>query len=256
MSNEVETKENEAEATPVVEAPSVSDEVLGKEAEAETPETPEAEEAPEETKDEAPEFDPTQWSDERDEVADSVFQLLHEGGATPDEAKALLYDAIQSGKVEDIDKDALTEKVGKARANLIMAGVKNFIADREAATAAAVETVHKIAGGKRAWDAVAKWARETSPEGLAEYTAMIDAGGKQAELAVQSLVRLHNADPKTKSVGKTEIIGDGVSRKQEEGISQLEYGKRLDVLSRRGGATDGERADLLRLRRLGRQQGI
>lgn len=202
------------------------------------------------------EFDPAAWSDDRDEVADSVFQLLHEGGATPDEAKSLLYDAVQSGKVEDIDKDALVEKVGKARANLIMAGVKNFINERATKTEAAVQAVHKAAGGKGAWEQVAKWVSKAQPEGLDEYRAMIDAGGRQADLAVQALVRLHNADPKTKSIGKAEIIGDGPSTKQQQGISQREYGDRLAKLHRANQATEDARSELLRLRRLGRQQGL
>jgi hypothetical protein len=253
MADENKTAEDEnntpvdaPEATPPAEPAPAADPAPA-EPEAQTGEEPPAE---------APEFDPAAWSDERDEVADSVFQLLHEGGATPDEAKSLLYDAVQAGKVEDIDKDALVEKVGKARANLIMAGVKNFITERNQRTEAAVQAVHKTAGGQAAWEKVAKWVGENQPEGLDEYRAMIDAGGRQAELAVAALVKMHNADPKTKSIGKTEIMGDGPSNKQQEGISQRAYGDRLAKLHRQNKATDEARSELLRLRRLGRQQGL
>lgn len=208
------------------------------------------------------EFDPADWygeTDERSDHADSVFEILHTSGVSQDEAKALLFDAVQSGKPEDIDINALTEKVGKANAHLIITGVKAYVADAEAKVNAITEIVHSAAGGKDSWnDKVIPWIKDNIPEDeRGEYADMINAGGRQAELAAAEMVRRYNADPKNTSLGRKELRGDANnSKKTEPGLSQRAYGDALNKLHRTNQATPEKLAELRAARRRGRAQGL
>ncbi len=237
-----------APAAPAVEAPS--------EAPAEAP----ADEAAEavEAKEEAPEFDESIWGTTGSEVGDSVLRLLNEGGVDPDQAKSLMYDAIQDGRPEEIDRDALVEKVGKDRATLIMAGVNNFVTARANAQAAQVAAVHEAAGSRDNWETMLPWVNSLPAEQAAEYSDLIDQGGLQARLAVRDLVGKYNADPKTKSLASTEIVGDASSgaKVRVDGLSQSEYGRQLLILNKRNIATPEALAELKARRAAGKKAGI
>lgn len=220
---------------------------------------PEGDPAPKPEDDNKPkDFDREVWGDPGDEIAESVFQVLSDSGVTPTDAKALLFDAVQAGDPSKIDKDALVEKVGKHNANLILAGVNNYISAENARVASAVKAVHDAAGGEQNWKTVIDWVNKNVQDAdLNEYRELIDAGGKKASLAVKELVSLYNADPKTTALGKEEVLGDNTpARSQKKGITQREYGDRLDKLHRTGKATPEARAELLALRRAGRAQGL
>lgn len=210
-----------------------------------------------EDRDDAPEFDPEKWGDTGDETGNSVLRLLNEGGATPDEAKALVYDAVSEGKPENIDKAALIEKVGKDRANLIMAGITNFVRDRKDKAEAGARAIYDAAGGKENWDKMLPWVNKLPDADRKEYISQLDAGGLATKLAVQDLVQKYNADPKNKALEKQEIIGDANRAVQKvEGISQREYGDKLLALQRRNAATPEARAELMAQRRAGRKAGL
>lgn len=203
------------------------------------------------------EFDTDVWGTTGDEAGDSVLQLLHESGVEVDTAKALLFDAVQAGKPEDIDRDALVEKVGKVKATLIMAGIENFVGKRSEATAKAVAAVHEAAGGKEAWETMLPWVSKAIPEEeLSEYRDMIDAGGVKAKLAVGELVKRYNADPKNERLSKKEVVGDNTVKAVEPGLTQRQYGDQLVALNRAGKATPEARAKLLAARNRGKKQGI
>ncbi len=231
----------EVPAEPPVEAPS---------------EAPAAE--PAESKEEAPEFDEGIWGTTGSEVGDSVLRLLNDGGVDPDQAKSLMYDAIQAGKPEEIDRDALVEKVGKARATLIMAGVNNFVTAQANAQAAQVAAVHEAAGSRENWETMLPWVNSLPAKQAAEYSDLIDQGGLQARLAVRDLVGKYNADPKTKSLASTEIVGDASAgaKGRVDGISQSEYGRQLLILNKRNIATPAALAELKARRAAGKKAGI
>ncbi len=237
-----------ADKAPVAEAPT--------EAPAESP----AAEAPEagKSKEESPKFDESLWGTTGSEVGDSVLRLLNDGGVDPDQAKSLMYDAIQDGRPEDIDRDALVEKVGKDRATLIMAGVNNFVTTRANAQAAQVAAVYKAAGSRENWETMLPWVNSLPAEQAAEYSGLIDQGGLQAKLAVQDLVVKYNADPKTKSLAATEIVGDASAgaKGRVDGISQSEYGRQLLILNKRNIATPAALQDLKARRAAGKRAGI
>lgn len=217
----------------------------------------EAAEAAAKEADEPAEFDATVWGDTGSEVGNSVLQVLSDSGVDVDVAKSLLFDAVQAGDPSSIDKDALIEKVGKANANLVMAGVENYVRDAKEATDKIITSIHDAAGGKEAWDTMSPWInKNVSAEDLAEYRPMLDAGGKQASFAVSELRALYNADPKNEKLGGRTLEGSNTKQVVEPGISRREYGDKLNVLHRTNKATPEARAVLKAARARGVAQGL
>lgn len=207
-----------------------------------------------------PEFDETVWGTTGDELGDSILHQLSDSGLSVDDAKALLFDPVKAGDPSKIDKDALIEKVGKHAANLIMAGVENLTTRLKTDSDLAVAAVHTAAGGKEAWDTMLPWindAKNVPADKMAEFTAMIDKGGLQADLAVGHLKTLFNKDPSTTSLGKVELDGDtSPAPTKVAGLSQRDYGRELNKLARTGKETPEARATLLKARRAGKAAGI
>lgn len=183
------------------------------------------------------ELDTSVWGDAGDDVANSVLLTLQNSGISTEDAKAMLWDAVEAGDPTKVDRDALVEKVGKTNATLIMAGIENVTSSNNTKLAEVNKIVHTAAGDEAGWQKAATWARENIPEKeLAEYKVMLDKPGKQAEFAAKEIVARYNADPKNTALnaGKGKVEGDSKGAPAVEGISRREYGVQLDKLHRRG----------------------
>lgn len=212
---------------------------------------------PEEPDEDTP-LDTSVWGEYDDEVTTSVLQTLQNSGVTTEEAKALLWDAVEAGDPSKIDRDALVEKVGKAKATLIMAGIENITEKNNRLIQEVTNTAHEAAGGKDNWDVARKWAQKGIPEKeLNELRDLIGQGGTKTKFAVSEIVSRYNADPKNTSLnakngftqpdtGKTQAV---------KGITRREYGLELDRLYRRGG-TPAEFKALSARRAAGKKQGL
>lgn len=204
------------------------------------------------------EYDKAVWGDTGNDVGNSVLQLLSDSGMATVEAKALLYDAVKDGDVSKIDLAALTAKVGKASATLIVSGVKTVIAEDKVRTDAVVAAVEGAAGGKDAWGLIKDWALgNVAEEDLNEYRSMIDAGGKQATLAAKALREAYNDDAANVKIGKR-IVDGGTKTppKVDPGLTKRQYGDQLALLARQGKATPEARAALTAARNRGKKAGI
>lgn len=204
------------------------------------------------------ELDQTIWGTTGDEVGDSVLQMLQNSEMSVEDAKALIYDPLtEHGDPTKLDRDALVEKVGKAKATLVMAGIENYITKQNAKTESILKTVHEVAGDKDSWAKVAAWAKDNVSEAdRADYNEMLDAGGAKAKFAAAEYVRLFNADTNNTSVGKTSTLeGDAPAGDQGEAITRNEYAERLDKAHRRG-AKPAEIKEIQRARERGRKKGI
>lgn len=206
----------------------------------------------------AKELDTATWGDLKDDTANSVLLLLQNSGVTPDQAKALLYDATKAGKPEQINRDKLVEAVGATNATLIMAGIENYIGKVAARTSESNNVLYTAAGGKENWDKIAEWAKkELSAEELEDYIAMVNAGGRKISLAAKDLKERYEDKHGTLKPGT--IIPEGGNPAKEEivGISRQDYYKELDKLNRRPGKADKTAQDALWARRAaGKKQGI
>ena len=228
-------------------------------AEAEEPEAPKEPEEPEEPEGpEEPELDTSVWGDAGDDIANSVLQTLQNSGVTTEEAKALLWDAVQNGDPARIDRDALVEKVGKAKATLIMAGVENVISRNNQKIAEVSRIAHESAGGPENWAKAAQWAVSALPEKeLNELRDLLDKGGQPARFAAGEIVARFNADPKNTALtaGTAQVKPDGKAPPAVKPITRREYGIALDRLHRKGG-TPAEFKALRAQRDAGKKQGI
>lgn len=204
-------------------------------------------------------LDTSVWGSTGNEVGDSVLELLQNSGMQPTDAKAILFDAVQAGDPTKIDRDALIEKVGKAKATLILAGVENYVSQTKATAQTILTAVHEATGGEQNWNTIRDWAVKNVPEAeRAEYRDMIDAGGAKARFAAAELASRYNADPKntTLTTAKTtEIIGDGKPNPTTRATTRAQYVEELDAAHKRG-ATPAEIAEINNARAAGRAKGI
>lgn len=248
----------EMTAPPVEEAPVEAPvEEAVEEAPVEAPEAAEAEDEPATDDKDAP-LDADVWGDSGSDVGNSVLGMLQNSGVSTDDAKALMYDAIQSGDVTLIDKEALAAKVGKHAAEIILTGTKSFIAENNAKNEVAVKVVHEAAGGKDNWDKAAKWASSNIPEAeLAEFRPMIDKGGASARFAVSEILAAYNKAPANSSItpNTPRVEATSTSPPARTAMSRAEYVAALDKAHRKG-ASNKEIATIQAARILGRKQGL
>ena len=205
-------------------------------------------------------LDMSVWGDTGTENGNAVLEVLQNSGLTTDEAQALIGGAFLKGDVTAIDRAALEAKVGKAKATIIITGVKNEIADRTAAANAIVAEIHTVVGGKDNWDKVATWANKSVPDAdLKEYRSMIDAGGKQAKLAAAELKALYEkADGNSSLVVSETLPGPKPPTPTSEPLSGPQYVRKLEELNKKffGNPPDNLRQALLSARQEGRKRGL
>lgn len=206
--------------------------------------------------DEDKDLDTSVWGDSGNEIANSVLQTLQNSGVTPTDAKALLWDAVEKGDPALVDRDALVEKVGKAKATLIMAGVENVVYQNAKAVAEVTSIATEAAGGEANWNKAREWAKKNIPaKELEELRVMFDRGGRQAKFAAQDIVDRYNSDEKNTSLNTSkQITPSGKGGTTVKPLSRREYGIALSKLGIN--ASEAERASLLQRRKLGKQQGI
>jgi hypothetical protein len=198
------------------------------------------------------------WGGTGDSVGDSVLALLQNGGMTPDDAKSLMFDAVQSGDVSKVDRAALEAKVGKDRANLILAGTENYVSRLATQAQTVLTEVHGAVGGKDNWSAITAWAKTgVSEADLNQYRSMIDAGGAQARFAAQELVAKFNSDGSntTLDAGKQEMLPDAAAAPSGRATTRAEYSAELSKAHRAGG-NPGVLAEIQQARNRGRTKGL
>lgn len=190
---------------------------------------PKEEPPKEEAKEEQAKPEDGEWLTTGDEVADTAIDLMKDAGVSVKDAEGIFGKAMQSGKIEDIDIATLEAKVGKAKANLVLAGIRDWHTRVGAKNLATVAEVHTVVGGEAAWATLRDWAGKqeaANPDfakDLAEYRGMLDAGGKAAKFAAQELVNLYNADPNTKGLNNSIVKGDGKPAPVGGPLGRAEY---------------------------------
>ena len=182
------------------------------------------------------------WGSTGHEGGDAVLGLMQNAGVTPDEAKALLFDAVTAGDLSKIDRTALEAKIGKDKTVLVLAGAKSFLEDKAAKNALIVKDIKGVAGGEENWQKVAAWAKagggSISDDQMSEYIGMIDNGGAQARFAASELVSAYNADDKNTTLtaqGAAPVIeGDTSNTPGGRSLTRNEYAAEVAKLHRRG----------------------
>jgi hypothetical protein len=190
------------------------------------------------------------WGSTGDDVADSVLTTLQNAGVTPDEAKVMLWDAVK----------ALKDKVGDAKATLVMAGVTSFVEKQSARNAAIIKDIESVSGGEENWKTMAAWGKENlAAAALTEYRTMIDKGGAQARFAAGEIARAYNADSANTtlavSTAAPTVEGDAGAGPSARSTSRAEYVAELDA-AHRGNPTEAALQEITAARHRGRTKGI
>ena len=211
-------------------------------------------------KDKTP-LDTTVWGTTGHEGADAALGLLQNAGVTPDEAKAMLFDAVSEGDLSKADWKAMEEKIGADKTKLVKIGAETFLKDNAERNATIITDLTKVAGSKENWDKVAAWAKGSmADEQLGEYREMIDAGGAHARFAASEMLAAYNGDDKNSSLTTSTTVaedGDTIPGKAGEALSRQEYAARMGKLHQRGRRpTAAETEALNAARARGRKQGV
>lgn len=126
--------------------------------------------------------------------------------------------------------------------------------------AASVAAVHETVGGQENWTKVREWAKTALPEAdLAEYRALIDAGGKQAKFAAAEMLAAYNAVPahSTLTVTKTVEPKQTATPDAGEAYTATQYAEAINKAHLRGRVpSQQELAEIHAKRNRGRARGL
>lgn len=198
------------------------------------------------------------WGDTGTDVGNSVLTVLQESGLEVGKAKALLYDAVQSGDPSKIDEAALAEAMGSAaQARIVISGIGSHV--KEIATRA--ETIktalYDEVGSAENWDTLSKWAREElSANDLQEYMELVGQGGRKAKLAARDLMEQYEEAGNTSLKDGTTI--PKTAKKAVENLTPLsrkDYFSEMEKAQREGKLNESTKAKLWKQRQAGVQAG-
>jgi hypothetical protein len=202
---------------------------------------------------EAP-LDTQAWGDTNSEVGNSVLRLIQNAGGTPEQAKALLFDAVRDNDMSKIDKAELTNLVGESNATIIMSGAASYATEIAAKNVEIAKTVNEAVGGSENWEAIQNWSDNSDlPDAeKAEYNELLSAGGAKARFAATELLNKYNADSGNTQITDTNRVDPDVdTTTQSEAITAREYYKRMAMANRKGQDTTAIKAARAKGRKLG-----
>lgn len=173
----------------------------------------------------------TEYPTYGDEAADAVVAMLKEAEVSPVDADKWFREAVKTGDLTKIDMKAITEKLGKEKANLVLIGVKDYYTRMNAAVQATVTAVHTEVGGEGNWTKIGEWASKKAntdkgfAEQLAEFNKMFDLSPTAAKSAARELKSLYEKDSGNKSLNTKIVEGDSTASGGVGGekLSRQEY---------------------------------
>lgn len=229
-------------------------------------ETPPTEQSPtedtqqeQESSEEAP-LDLSVFESTGSEVGDSVLTLIQNAGGTPEQARALLYEAVSENDMSKIDQSALEKLVGKEKAVLVIAGAKSYSQELSARNKEVGDTLTSSVGGKENWELVSGWAKKNLSEAeRRELAELSNRGGNYSKFAANELLSRYNADPANTEivVGTTRIEADATSNNSptQAALTAREYHAQIKK-AMRSGASEAEINKIKAARANGRAKGI
>lgn len=175
---------------------------------------------------------PTEYIDYGDANANAVVDILKEAKIPAQEAFMMFKEAADTGDMSKINVSALTEKLGKAKADLVLLGVQTYYATHMAGVKEIIDTVYGEAGGEANYAKVVQWARQKADKDPAfqkqvdKFNQMIDLNSTAAGFAAKELVSLYEKDPGNSSLSKNQMHGDKAATNPDtkgEYISRSDY---------------------------------
>jgi hypothetical protein len=209
---------------------------------AEKAKTVEAEEAQKKADEEALKT-ATEYEDYKDANANAVVEMLKEAKVPVQEAHELFKEAIETGDFSKIDVSKLTEKLGAAKATLVLNGVQTYYNSVTANTKETVNTVYKEVGGEANYKKVQTWARSVAAKDPAfatkmeGYNAMFDLNPTAAVMAAKELVALYEKSGDNSSLNRKQVHGERAHTTQDstgDHLSRHDYLEQMKVAQAKG----------------------
>lgn len=183
---------------------------------------------------ETPAEEGTEYMDYGDDNANAVVSILKEANIPVMEANELFKEAIETGDFSKIDIAKLTEKLGAAKATLVLNGVKSYYNTATTNTKETVTAAYEAVGGEANYKKVQAWARSQADKDPAFRTqmeslnSMFDLNKTAAVMAARELVSLYEKDSGNSSLTRKQVHGErAVTTPDSEG----EYLSRSDYLA-------------------------
>lgn len=172
-------------------------------------------------------------------AAAAAVNLLKAEGLGPNEANSFFAEALKTGDINKVDVKGLEKRLGKDKATLVMAGVTAQYNELQAQTVATVKATHDIFGGEDNWKTVRAWAHAKEKADtkfgatVNDIRGLLNEGGTRAESGARELLRLYNADPETKGLGKL-VTGDTTGNVIGTPLTRQQYVTELEAAHARG----------------------
>lgn len=208
-----------------------------------------------EDKQDTPDEIPEEYPDYGDPTANAVVDILREAEVPVKEAHDLFVEAFETGDFTKVDLTKLVEKLGKAKTDLVMLGVKTYYENSVSGVKDIVNAVYEEVGGKANFDKVAVWAKERAKtdakfaKELEGFNQMFDLNRTAAVMAANALKGMYEADNQNGSLRRTQIHGDSAvttSTSQSEHFTKGEYLNKVKEAYNKGDMAEFNRLRALR----------
>ena len=215
----------------------------------------------------AEETDAAGWMETEDPTLQASMNLMKAAGLKPSEAGEFFNEALETGDINTVDVEALTARVGKDNAELIMSGVVKYGADQSAEVLSKVNAIQNEVGGKDNWAKMVKWSKAAAraddavKSELTELQGMMNGSEMQGKLAAQRMMQMYNADSKNSTMKTAKVAptlaptSSAPASAPVKGISAQVYAESIQNLQSRGAARAAEMAALSKARAAGRKLG-
>jgi len=173
----------------------------------------------------------------------SVIDILKDLNVSREKSEEIFNDAFASGDIKDVDVKELERTVGKNVAGMMLKTLQGAQDSEAAATEAATQAVYIEAGGKDQWDAASVFAKaHYSEQEAGELNAMFQAGGKQAKLATQEVMKEFKKSAGYEEPAKLEKGGSARKTSTGTALDQREY---YSLIEAENGRKTGPRQSVL-----------
>jgi len=197
-----------------------------------------------------------------DPALKQAVSILEEAEIPVEEANAIFQEAVDSNDLSKINKNALIEKLGQEKADLVMVLAEAYYTKTFNAMKAVKDKAFEITGTEEQFNAMTEWAAEKAKtdkdfaKDLQEFRDMIDSGKPRAiKAAVRELYDLYVEDPDTTIEADLEVGDKAASLKGVEPMSRQDYVTEIEK-AHRDGTYDKVSANLWKRRQAGIKKGI
>ena len=204
------------------------------------------------------------YNEYSDPVLNQVTNVLKDAKVSVEDANEIFKNAIEQNDISLLNTEALVEKIGKDKADIVQALAENYYNKQKQIADTLRSRAVEVTGDEATLDTVLAWSKEKSasdPEFakvLNEARELINSGSSMAvKAAMQELYGRYQKDPDTTvSANTVEPTGAAPSSPTLTPLSRMEYARECNAVHTKHGSNQAMLNSLWQRRQLGQQQGI